>query len=76
MIVGFFVKDMVTDPVDIAMVAAINETGHPMRIKTIAEFVESEEILQHLRNLGVNYVQGYHISRPQLLSEIFLVYNN
>jgi len=76
MIVGFFVKDMVTDPVDVAMVAAINETGHPMRIKTIAEFVESEEILQDLCKLGVNYAQGYHINRPQLLSEIFLTYNN
>ena len=76
MIDGFFVKDMVTDPVDIAMVTAINVIGHPMIIKTIAEFVESEEILQDLRKLGVNYVQGYHISRPQLLSEIFLAYNN
>ena len=76
MIDGFCVKDMVTGPVDIAMLSAINEIGHPMKIKTIAEFVESEEILQDLRKLGVNYGQGYHISRLQLLSEIFLAYNN
>ncbi len=67
---------MVTDPVDIAMVAAINEIGHPMGIKIIAEFVESEKIMQDLRKLGVNYAQGYHINRAQLISEIFFAYNN
>ena len=40
----FFVKDMVTDAIDDAMVSAINENGHPMVIKTIAEFSESEQI--------------------------------
>ena len=68
---GFFVKDMVNDPIDAAMVSAINEIGHRMGIKTIAEFVESEDILQDLRKLGVDYAQGYHINRPELLSDIF-----
>jgi EAL domain-containing protein (putative c-di-GMP-specific phosphodiesterase class I) len=68
---GFFVKDMVSDPIDAAMVAAINEIGHRMGIKTIAEFVENEDILQDLRKLGVNYAQGYHINKPRLLSEVF-----
>jgi Amt family ammonium transporter len=68
---GFFVKDMVNDPIDAAMVSAINEIGHKMGIKTIAEFVESEEILQELRKLGVNYAQGYHINEPMPLSEVF-----
>ncbi len=45
MIDGFFVKDMVTDPIDAAMVSAINEIGHRIGIKTITEIVESEEIL-------------------------------
>lgn len=70
---GFFVKDMVNDPIDAAMVSAINEIGHRMGIKTIAEFVESEEILQQLRKLGVNYAQGYHINEPKLLSDIFTI---
>lgn len=68
---GFFVKDMVSDPIDAAMVSAINEIGHKMGIKTIAEFVESEEILQELRKLGVNYAQGYHINEPRPLSDVF-----
>ena len=41
---GFFVKDMVSDPIDAAMVSAINEIGHRMGIKTIAEFVEDQDI--------------------------------
>ncbi len=68
---GFFVKDMVNDPIDAAMVSAINEIGHRMGIKTIAEFVESEDILKDLRKLGVDYAQGYHINEPELLSDIF-----
>ena len=68
---GFFVKDMVDDPIDAAMVSAINEIGHRMGIKTIAEFVESEDILKDLRKLGVDYAQGYHINEPELLSDIF-----
>ena len=62
---------MVNDPIDAAMVSAIKEIAHRMGIKTIAEFVESEDILQHLRKLGVDYAQGYHINEPQLLSDIF-----
>lgn len=68
---GFFVKDMVNDPIDAAMVSAINEIGHRMGIKTIAEFVESEDILVALRSLGVDYAQGFHINKPQPLSEVF-----
>jgi len=68
---GFFVKDMVSDPIDAAMVSAINEIGHRMGIKTIAEFVEDQDILDALRKLGVNFAQGYHINRPQPLSEVF-----
>lgn len=68
---GFFVKDIVTDPIDAAMVSAINEIGHRMGIKTIAEFVENEDILQQVRSLGVDYAQGYHINKPELLTGIF-----
>ncbi len=61
---GAFVKDMVDDPVDYAMVQAINTVGHVMGIKTIAEYVESEAILEKLRELGVDYAQGFGIHRP------------
>lgn len=61
---GAFVKDMVDDPVDYAMVQAINTVGHVMGIKTIAEYVENDAILEKLRELGVDYAQGYGIHKP------------
>ena len=62
---GSFVKDMVEDEIDAAMVSAINEIGHVMGIRTIAEFVESEAVLERLRDIGVDYAQGYWVAKPQ-----------
>ncbi len=64
---GFFVKDMLTDPVDHAMVKAIIDMAHAMGKKAIAEFVEDNEILNALIDLDVDYVQGYGIARPMRL---------
>ncbi len=61
---GAFVRDMVTDAVDHAMVEAINRIGHVMGIQTVAEFVENDAILEQLRLLGVDYAQGYGIHKP------------
>jgi diguanylate cyclase (GGDEF)-like protein/PAS domain S-box-containing protein len=70
---GFFVKDIVDDKVDFAMVRAINEVGHIMGKKTIAEFVENEQIFNLLNELGVDYAQGYGISKPVPLDELTLI---
>ena len=64
---GLFVKDMVKDPIDHAMVKAINDIGHVMRLKTVAEFVENDAILKALRALGVDMAQGYGIAKPRPL---------
>jgi diguanylate cyclase (GGDEF)-like protein/PAS domain S-box-containing protein len=61
---GAFVKDMATDPIDAAMVEAINRIGHVMGKRTIAEFVESQDVLAALRRIGVDYAQGYGIAKP------------
>ena len=66
---GAFVKDMIDDPIDCAMVKSINEIGHVMEKKTIAEFVENDAILERLKELGVDYAQGFGISRPQPLEQ-------
>ena len=63
---GGFVKDMIEDPIDHAMVEAINHIGHVMKIETIAEFVENEAVLVALRRVGVDYAQGYGIEKPYL----------
>ncbi len=65
---GVFVKDIADDPIDYAMVKSINEIGHAMGLKTIAEFVENQAILEKLTDIGVDYIQGYHISYPEALS--------
>ncbi len=69
---GVFVKDLSDNPGDYAVVKSINEIGHFMGKKTIAEFVENDEILEQLREIGVDYAQGYGIERPCLLEQLEL----
>ncbi len=62
---GSFVTDMLIDPIDGAMVESINHIGHVMDKKTIAEFVESDAILNRLRDIGIDYAQGFGIEEPR-----------
>jgi diguanylate cyclase (GGDEF)-like protein/PAS domain S-box-containing protein len=62
---GSFVRDMLSDPIDNAMVEAINQIGHVMGKRTIAEYVEHEGILERLREIGVDYAQGFGIAVPK-----------
>jgi len=64
---GSFVKDMVDDPIDCAMVEAINRIGQVMGIKTIAEYAENDRIIEKLRTIGVDYAQGFGVQAPQPL---------
>ena len=61
---GHFVKNMVNDPIDQAMVAAINQVGHLMGMQTVAEFVENDQIVLALQEVGVDFAQGYCIAKP------------
>jgi len=65
---GGFVRDMCADPIDRAMVHAINEIGHTMGIRTIAEYVEDGATLAALRDIGVDYAQGHHVASPAPLA--------
>jgi EAL domain-containing protein (putative c-di-GMP-specific phosphodiesterase class I) len=47
------------------MVEAINSVGHVMGKQTIAEFVDSERVMAALREIGVDYAQGYGVAKPQ-----------
>ncbi|MEO1896878.1 MAG: EAL domain-containing protein [Cycloclasticus sp.] len=67
---GSFVKDLIDDPIDAAMVKSINEIGQIMGKKTVAEFVENQAIADKLTEMGVNYAQGYHFSIPSPLVDI------
>ena len=61
---GSFVKDMLEDPIDRAMVQVINHIGHVMGKRTIAEFVETVEVMEALREIGIDYAQGLAIGAP------------
>lgn len=67
---GNFVVNIINNPVDKTMVEVINQLGHVMGIKTIAEYVESEEIRDCLIDIGVDMVQGYAISKPYPLNDL------
>ena len=61
---GSFVADLEQDPTANAMISAINEMGHVLGIKTVAEHVENAETLAIMRQIGVDYVQGYALGKP------------
>ncbi|MEE9412435.1 MAG: EAL domain-containing protein, partial [Methylococcales bacterium] len=67
---GGFVKDMENDPVQEAIVQSVNHIGRMMGRQTIAECVENRETLERLKEIGVDYVQGYAIDKPRLLHRI------
>ena len=67
---GSFVKNIATDDVSNAMVQSINQVGHTMNLKIIAEYVENDEIIGLLRDIGVDYGQGYGIDRPGSLVDV------
>jgi len=62
---GQFVHNVAHDPIDRSMVEAITQIGGTMGIATIAERVDSPEVLQQLAEIGVQYAQGHYIAPPQ-----------
>lgn len=67
---GSLVRDMLDDPMAAAMVSSINQIGHVLGLKTIAEFVETEAVMEKLRVMGVNFAQGYAIEHPRSLEDL------
>ena len=67
---GNFIQGILNDEDDYNMVMSINQIGHVMGIHTIAEFVESERIMQTVKKIGVDFVQGYHIGKPAPLKDL------
>jgi diguanylate cyclase (GGDEF)-like protein len=69
---GSLVTDIHSNNISHAMVAAINEVGSVMSIKTIAEHVENESTLRRLNEIGVNFVQGFHFGLPKPIGTLQL----
>lgn len=62
---GSFVRNLREDSEHQVLIRALVDVARAFRLKTIAEFVESEEIMHLLKDLGVDYAQGYHIEKPR-----------
>ena len=67
---GMFIRNIVHSETDQALVRSINELAHFMGIETVAEYVENQEILAVLKDIGVDHSQGYGIRKPVLLSDL------
>ena len=65
---GSFVKDVSRDKIDRTMVESIQQIGEVMKLHTIAEHVEDQSTLAVLEEIGVNFVQGYHLGRPEAIN--------
>jgi len=64
---GRLIKDIVDDPTDYTMVKAINEVSKSMGKRTVAEFVETPGLLSAVRDIGIDFAQGFHIGEPELI---------
>jgi Amt family ammonium transporter len=67
---GNFVHNLVSSPVDAAMIKAVHEVGQVMNLYTIAELVEDGETLDQLRSIGINFAQGFYCGKPYPLLEL------
>jgi len=68
---GSFVSDILTNPQSAAIVRAIVTLARDLGIDTVAEYAETEQIIQRLRELGVEYAQGYGIEKPRAVAPVF-----
>jgi Amt family ammonium transporter len=66
---GAIVKDIVLDEASAAMVIAINEVGHAMKLRTIAEYVENDAIKSRLTEIGIDYAQGFVFGQPEKFAD-------
>jgi diguanylate cyclase (GGDEF)-like protein len=69
---GHFVRDILSDPVDYAMVRSINELGQLLDKRTIAEYVETQEVAEELRSIGIDFMQGHAFGKPEPLDSLVL----
>ncbi len=64
---GLLVKDILDDPTDFTLVKSINEMSKSMGKRTVAEFIESPRLLNAVRDIGIDFAQGFHVGKPELI---------
>jgi len=66
---GAFIKGIVSNSLDYALVRSINDIGHAIGTRTIAEFVENEEIMEKVKEIGIDYAQGFFVAKPRPMDD-------
>ncbi|MGH1357527.1 MAG: EAL domain-containing protein [Burkholderiaceae bacterium] len=67
---GQFIRDLISDPLDTATVRCFVDVAGVVGVRTVAEYVEVPEILERVRELGIDYAQGFLIHKPQPIQEL------
>ena len=67
---GSFIRNIISDPVHLAMVRSINDIGHVMGKQTVAEYVQDQATIEQLSELGIDFAQGYGIGHPMPLESL------
>jgi len=67
---GQFIRDLIDDPLDAAAVRCFSEVAGVMGLKTVAEFVETPEVLERLKTIGIDYVQGFLLDSPAPIEKL------
>ncbi len=67
---GSYVRNLAKDPVDRAFVESINHIGHVLGLETVAEWAETQELVDELRAMGVNFAQGYGVGQEVALEDL------
>ncbi len=70
---GSFVHDIAENAVNLAIVSAINQIGHVLQMQTIAEYAENDAVIHELEKMGVDFAQGYGVSRPQPINTLLSI---
>ena len=70
---GSFIRDLIDDPLDDAAVRCFVDVARVVGVKTVAEFVDRPEVLQRVREIGIDHAQGFLLHRPEPIENLFRV---
>jgi Amt family ammonium transporter len=67
---GSFIRDITDNRISESMVAAITQVAKVMKLKTVAEYVESQKTMSLIKKIGVDFAQGYAIGKPSAVDDV------
>jgi len=68
---GQFIKNMAHDPLDTAAVRCFIDVARVKNLNTVAEYVDSEEVLHNVKRMGIDFAQGFHLNKPAPIEQLF-----